>query len=512
MIRTNKQLVDRDLQIILDRAHRDQKADERKASLMAETPELPIDIIESALDEPAPPKKWTVLAYLDGDNNLERFALNSLLQMEKVGSNNDVNIVAQLDRMGIPGELREAQEAYEKEPARYEEAYEKYSEDPAKYEKDYELYMKYQTFKRLDDITPKVDGQWGGARRYFVIKGSDCPSEVSFKQDDNGEIYTVVDFKTDKIASPCLREMGNVPMSSKDSLKDFLAWGMRKYPAEHYLLVAMDHGFGYAGSMIDETDRNAMPLPHMRQAIEDAEKETGKKIDITGFDACLMGMAETAHELKDVTDFTVASQQLEMAPGWPVAEILQKLEDGSSSEAMKPRDVAQMIVDEARKTPIATPTMAAVDSSKMGEVKASLDSLGASLLDKSVSGYYTKNAFREAKGYAYPLDRPAGDYRDIIDLADKIANQPKVATENVRKDLERLRNAVKEAVIAEEHSDAEDGSHGLSVYAPTNTMSYDPFRYRNPVNNQHDGDERFSYRKLTMADSDWEKMLRTKFK
>ncbi|MGV8123401.1 MAG: clostripain-related cysteine peptidase [Candidatus Xenobiia bacterium LiM19] len=508
MIRQMKQLVDRDLQTILDRAH-----NERKASVMTMTPELPIDVIESALDEPAPPKKWTVLAYLDGDNNLERFALNSLLQMEKVGSNNDVNVVAQLDRMGIPKELRETQEAYEKEPARYDEAYKRYEENPEKYEDDYQLFLKYQTFKRLDAVTPRVDGQWSGARRYFVVKGSNDPVDVSFKQTDKGETYTVVDFKTDKIASPCLIDLGNVPMSSKDSLRDFLAWGMRKYPAEHYLLVAMDHGFGYMGSMIDETDRSAMPLPHMREAVEEAEKETGKKLDIIGFDACLMGMAETAYEFKDVTDFTVASQQVEMAPGWPVAEILQKLEEGSSSETMNPRDVARMIVDEARKTPVAMPTLSAVDSSRMGEVKAAMDTLGEHLSDPSASVYDTKNALRKAKGYGFPLNRPSGDYRDIVDMADHIATQPKVATETVKIDLERLRNAVKEAVIAEEHSDVEDGSHGLSVYAPVSVMRYDPFRYNNPVSNLSDSDESFSYRKVAMTqDSGWEKMLRVKFK
>ena len=88
---------------------------------------------------------------------------------------------------------------------------------------------------------------------------------------------------------------------------------------------------------------------------------------------------------------------------------------------------------------------------------------------------------------------------------------PKWQHENVKNDLERLRNAVKEAVIAEEHSDVEDGSHGLSVYAPVNVMRYDPFRYNNPVSNLSESDENFSYRKLSMTqDSGWEKMPESK--
>ena len=42
--------------------------------------------------------QWTVLVYLDGDNNLEREAVEDFLEMASVGSNGDVQIVVQFDR------------------------------------------------------------------------------------------------------------------------------------------------------------------------------------------------------------------------------------------------------------------------------------------------------------------------------------------------------------------------------------------------------------------------------
>jgi hypothetical protein len=45
--------------------------------------------------------EWTVMVYLDGDNNLETYAIQDLNEMEMVGSTTDVNIVVQADR--IPG-------------------------------------------------------------------------------------------------------------------------------------------------------------------------------------------------------------------------------------------------------------------------------------------------------------------------------------------------------------------------------------------------------------------------
>lgn len=41
---------------------------------------------------------WTFMVYLDGDNNLESFAIDDFMEMAGVGSNSDVNIVVEMDR------------------------------------------------------------------------------------------------------------------------------------------------------------------------------------------------------------------------------------------------------------------------------------------------------------------------------------------------------------------------------------------------------------------------------
>jgi len=46
---------------------------------------------------------WTVLVYLDGDNNLERDAIKDLNEMERVGSDDQIKIVVQLDRISGNG-------------------------------------------------------------------------------------------------------------------------------------------------------------------------------------------------------------------------------------------------------------------------------------------------------------------------------------------------------------------------------------------------------------------------
>ena len=47
-----------------------------------------------------PPKKWTFVCYLDGDNSLSSFAITDMNEMELVGSNADINIIVLYDSSG----------------------------------------------------------------------------------------------------------------------------------------------------------------------------------------------------------------------------------------------------------------------------------------------------------------------------------------------------------------------------------------------------------------------------
>jgi KaiC/GvpD/RAD55 family RecA-like ATPase len=48
-----------------------------------------------------PAADWTVMVYLDGDNSLESAAIDTFLNMASVGSSPQVNIVVQMDRIGL---------------------------------------------------------------------------------------------------------------------------------------------------------------------------------------------------------------------------------------------------------------------------------------------------------------------------------------------------------------------------------------------------------------------------
>ena len=57
----------------------------------------PLNLI-STIEEARKPGVWTILVYLDADNDLEEAGLHNFNQMELVGSTKDVRVIVQLDR------------------------------------------------------------------------------------------------------------------------------------------------------------------------------------------------------------------------------------------------------------------------------------------------------------------------------------------------------------------------------------------------------------------------------
>lgn len=73
------------------------------------------------------------------------------------------------------------------------------------------------------------DGNWTSARRYYVTQDSDL----------------------DRIHSPVVQELGEVDMSSGETLADFVQWAAQNYPADKYVLILSDHGMGWPGGWSD---------------------------------------------------------------------------------------------------------------------------------------------------------------------------------------------------------------------------------------------------------------------
>ena len=332
-------------------------------------------------------KKWTVLLYSAADNNLETALVKDVAELESVGSSDNMNLVAQLDRGKRPSSL---------------------------------------------------SGGWDGCKRFYLTQDNDL----------------------NNINSPALQDLGQVNMSDPKTLSDFIQWGMKEFPAENYILVMSDHGAGWPGALQDVSHGDFASTPSLMQGIKDAEEKTGQKLNIIGFDACLMASTEVAHELAPVGDYMVASQNTEGGDGWPYAKIFTSKTAESLKSALDQKfdidakDVAMKMVNDSHGFPSIS-TLSAMDLGKMKGLTEATDKFAKVLMQ-------SPNDKSEIRSIASKTKSWYG-FKDQFDFAERLINDPAIQNQDLKKAAKEMQEALKEVVIAEQHSSMHNGAHGLSL-------------------------------------------------
>lgn len=117
------------------------------------------------------------------------------------------------------------------------------------------------------------------------------------------------------------------------TLTGFINWAASNYTAQNYGLVIWDHGGGLSGTSWDDTSNHAnLSIAETTTAIRNSALGASG-FDMIGFDTCLQGMVEQAYDLHTVTDYVVASQDLEPGDGWDYAAWLRSLSANPNSTA-----------------------------------------------------------------------------------------------------------------------------------------------------------------------------------
>lgn len=131
----------------------------------------------------AGPAEWTIMVFVNGKNNLEKFALRDINEMEKIGSTQKVNIVVEVGRM---------------------------------------------------DGYDTSDGDWKGVRRYYITKDSDMRKVNSTMLEDLGMIdmgdyNTAIEFgKWAKKKYPAKKYMFVLWNHGSGWIKSVRSYGMMK--------------------------------------------------------------------------------------------------------------------------------------------------------------------------------------------------------------------------------------------------------------------------------------------
>ena len=292
------------------------------------------------------------------------------------------------------------------------------------------------------------NGDWKTTRRYYVTKDSD-PQTVN---------------------SNLLVDMGTgVDMGSPNTLRDFLQWGVRSFPARKYMVVLWNHGAGWRayrdrlnlfarGVSYDDNTGNHIRIWELPLALS-----VGVKWDIIAFDASLMQMLEVAYEIRNLGHYIVGSEESPPAPGYPYHRILAPVVSHPSIPA---RDFAAQIVTQTINYyhPDSTDniTQSALDASQIENVAQKVDVLAQVLLTVAPGNGVAVAAARDnAQAYAEYT------FKDLWDYTEQLRTRLP-SSEELTNAINGVQKALSQAVIAEAHSNRRvNRSRGLSIYVPT---------------------------------------------
>lgn len=281
------------------------------------------------------------------------------------------------------------------------------------------------------------------------------------------------------IVSPALEKLGSINMADPKVLADFIKWGMEKYPAEHYALIISDHGGGWTGAISDDSHGGWASTPQLRESLDMALKD-GKKLDVLGFDACLMANHETTHELQGKTDFLIASEQTEGADGWPYSKLLTSQFLKDLQKALKarinisPKEFAVKAVRDASTVQGTLPTMSSMEMAQVPGLSEATNELAGKILATKTSSSTLKSIVSKTQSFY--------GYKDEYDFCKRLVESPQVGDEELKAAARKVMDAIGLTVIAEEHSPSYPGAHGLTIEMGSPNQQYQQLKLAQDTN------------------------------
>ena len=419
-----------------------------------ESPQINNDPLPTLSSTGPSDQTWTIMLYQDADDKiLEQDIFLDLNEAERIGSSDNVQIVAQLDRYtgGFAG-----------------------------------------------------DGNWATARRYFITRDNDLQTISSELIEDIGEVnmadrQTLVDFVT--------WAANNYPADKYVLIMSDHGIGWPGGWSDPDPSVPTDRSLPITAAL-----GNDLYLMEIDQALADIRAQTDiDQFELIGMDACLMGGVEIFSALAPHARYAVASQEVEPALGWAYAGFLEQL---TLNPGVNGGDLGRFIVDsyikedqrildpEARAglmgggNPLgglfglfggspstASPeqlvrqmeqniTLTAVDLAQIPALVDSVNNLSLALSNDNQQTIAQTRTYAQSFTSVFGSNVPPS-YIDLGHFAQLLARNS--SNGQVDQAVNGVLAAIDRAVIAERHGPNKPGSTGVSIYFPNSQL------YGNPI-------------------------------
>ncbi|MBE6046321.1 MAG: peptidase C11 [Clostridiales bacterium] len=256
----------------------------------------------------------------------------------------------------------------------------------------------------------------------------------------------------------CLeRNAGNGAMTDPATLRSFVAWTAKNFPANRNMLILWDHGGGSA-SGFGYDQKNSYPKSMSLERIDQALKNSKVKFDFIGFDACLMATTETALMLSDRADYLISSEETEPGKGWYYTNWLTAL---SNDTSMPTLDLGKMIVDDftsesAKIRGNQQTTLSVVDLAELSQtVPEDINAFGTKAQSMIKNGDYKTIATARSGAKEFAAST-AIDQIDLVHFSERLGTP----------EAKELANTLLSAVKYNRTSPNVANAYGLSIYFP----------------------------------------------
>lgn len=395
-------------------------------------------------------KSWTIMIYIAADNDLNYFAWKNLKQMELIGSNENINIIVQLNTPGNNTTKR---------------------------------YIVKKGKRILMQEQKNIQEKFNSGSYHTLINFAAWAAH-DFPADNYALILWnhgtgAIDPHFGRSINPADLFYLN-PTNNKFEIDRGISYVTLIYN-EIYRNIKTD---GKRGICFDDTFKSYISNRDLEAALSEIVSKVfnGKKLSLIGFDACLMSMVEVSSICKNYTEFFIGSQELEYGAGWKYDEVLEPF----NKQTLTPKEFAQHIVvsyEKAYQKYINDYTLSAMDLQFHSQLEQNINNV-ANVLIQAISnqlGKKVSDTLRKCKStqYCTCFDEPSyidlGDfYLNLSQHIHHIILQNKDLEKAIHNQLSELLKegllVIKKLIIENKVGPKLKRAQGISIYFPEHTI------------------------------------------
>lgn len=272
-----------------------------------------------------------------------------------------------------------------------------------------------------------------------------------------------------------VEDLGDVDSADPELLATFIAEGIEAHRAGHYALVISDHGASWPGIGPDEgSDYAVLDLAEITDAIASGLERAGvDKLDLLGFDACLMANYEVASAVAPLADRLVASQELEPGHGWDYRSLQLLADDPEATADELGSAILAGFEGQAQEQGTQEQiTLSMIDLTRMDAVDEAVTDFAAALSDEAATVAPAVGQ-SEATTLAFGKSPDVTQDKHLSDLG-LLATAIGDAAPEVADQADAVVDALDAAVLDDVFGAATAGATGLSIYLPPVVDLADP--------------------------------------